>query len=197
VTRSPARRIAASAGTALIVALAIFLWPTRLGGSSSLVIVQGDSMSPTYRSGDLLTTRTEPHYEPGDVVVYRIPRGQAGGGDLVVHRLVAVEADGTLVTRGDNRAFPDNFGATTHDIVGSVRHRIPGGGLGLLAVSRWWTLAIVAGAIATVSLWPAAVGSDDPDRVRSWRSPRSAVSRPSTESWSGAAARTRSRPRPS
>lgn len=153
---------AATVGVAVVVLTLLYLWPARLGGSASLVIVRGDSMLPAYRNGDLVIARAGGAYDAGDVVVYRVPDG-VGEGDLIIHRLREVATDGSIVLRGDNRESDDAFGATTADIVGSARWRIPAGGLVLFVLSRWWILALVAGTVVTLLLWPASdrPGEDD------------------------------------
>lgn len=153
---------AATVGVALVVLTLLYLWPARLGGSASLVIVRGDSMLPTYRNGDLVIARAGGAYDAGDVVVYRVPRG-VGEGDLIIHRLREVAPDGSIVLRGDNRETDDAFGATSDDIVGSARWRIPAGGLVLFVLSRWWVLALVAGSVVTILLWPAGERANEND----------------------------------
>jgi signal peptidase len=155
VTRRIARFVLAMLLVAGSVAAVLYAWPSRLGGSSTLVVVRGDSMLPTYRNGDLVVARATGGYHAGDVVVYRVPDGQPGAGSLIIHRLREVAADGTIVVRGDNRDADDAFGATRADIVGSARLRLPAGGLVLFILSRWWMFAVVVGAAVTTLLWPA------------------------------------------
>ncbi|NTV39650.1 MAG: S26 family signal peptidase, partial [Demequinaceae bacterium] len=67
------RRYLSLIGNLLIWAIvaidAFYLWPTQLQGSTSMVIVSGRSMEPTYFSGDLVIARK---MDPtvGDVIVY-------------------------------------------------------------------------------------------------------------------------------
>lgn len=132
-----------------------WLWPARFGGSTSMIIVEGRSMEPTYSSGDLVIARAEHRYVPGQVVVVRVtPPGDGSPPALVVHRLLDVASDGHITTRGDNRALADGFSLTTADIVGRADARIPGGGTVLVVLSRWWMLALFAGSLTTVMLWP-------------------------------------------
>jgi signal peptidase I len=158
VTRRTGRFARFALATVLVavsVAAMLYLWPARLGGSSTLVVVRGDSMLPTYRNGDLVVARATGGYHAGDVVVYRVPDGQPGAGSLIIHRLREIAADGTIVVRGDNRDADDALGATHADIVGSARLRLPAGGLVLFLLSRWWMFAVVVGTAVTTLLWPA------------------------------------------
>ena len=68
------------------------------------VPVQGTSMAPTLRPGDLCRVRVGGNERlwPGDVVVFWAGRG------LVVHRVV-VAWGGWVCTRGDNRLWPDGW----------------------------------------------------------------------------------------
>ena len=58
----------------LVAALVVgyFLWPTSLGGCTTLTIVSGHSMEPTYYTGDLVVSRCG-DYQVGDIVVYNPP----------------------------------------------------------------------------------------------------------------------------
>ncbi len=138
------------AGT--VVLCVWWIWPTRFGGDSTVVVVHGTSMQPTYANGDLVVAHRQDHYAPGEIVVFRV--AVPGGHRLVVHRLLAVDPDGHITTRGDNRDSADGFDVTTADIVGRAAVRIPMGGLILAMLSRWWFLAIVTGAVVTFYLLP-------------------------------------------
>lgn len=88
----------------LLVAIAVlwFLWPAWLGGSTSIVVVSGTSMEPTYDDGDVLLVR-EGRAAVGDVIAFHVP-GREG---QIVHRVIERRADGTLLVQGDNRNTPD------------------------------------------------------------------------------------------
>ncbi len=108
-------RIAAVLGniaiTAIVAVDAYFLWPTQLGGATSIVVVSGISMEPEYRTGDLVIARVmEP--SQGDVVVYSTDQGAR-----IMHRIVGGDESG-WITRGDNNAYEDPFSPTSDDIEG-------------------------------------------------------------------------------
>lgn len=117
------------------------------GGPLRLVIVGGNSMRPTYRTGDLLITwKGVPR--PGDVVVYRPP----GVDGAVVHRMVGRTADGGLLTRGDANRTLDPWTPAPDELLGVVRGpRLP---LGPLVANPVWPTAAAAGLITAVLLWP-------------------------------------------
>jgi len=161
---------------ALIAVAAWYLWPTSLGGGTQMIAVRGQSMEPTYDHGDLLVVRADAAPALGDVIVFRIPDDEPGGGNLVVHRFVGVRDDGTMITQGDNRDTPDSFRVTQDDVVGSPRFVVPFAARIVDWVSTATGLAVVGGLLVTLLLWP--------DRMRrrivvpaSWRprtEPRSA-----------------------
>jgi signal peptidase I len=104
-----------------VLALIILGWPVQLGGTTGYTIVAGHSMQPTYHAGDLLITRRKAHYRPGEIVVYRVPKGQPGTGYQVVHRLIggsgAPGAPG-WTTKGDNNPSADIWNPHDSDIRG-------------------------------------------------------------------------------
>lgn len=115
--RRTARRLGRFLAGLALVAVVVLIWPARLGGASVLVVVQGRSMEPTHRSGDLVVARVVDDVTTGDVVVYRIPEGQPGAGQLVMHRVRSIRPDGRLVLQGDNRRLPDDLVLGREDVV--------------------------------------------------------------------------------
>jgi signal peptidase I len=76
----------------------------------------GPSMNPLLQRGDtlLVAPYSSQEVQPGDVVVFQDPhRGQ------VVHRVVAVTAEG-LITKGDNNPTVDDRLVAPQDILGRV-----------------------------------------------------------------------------
>lgn len=140
------------AGAALLVVALWLLLPVRLGGSASFVVVQGDSMVPHFHSGDLVYARRADHASVGDVVIYRMPIGD-GSTRLVVHRIVEVRDDGSLVVRGDNRTTPDAVNPTTDELVGApVVNLAPWGTRAVVLVPFALTLAL--GVLVVWWCWP-------------------------------------------
>ncbi len=100
----------------LIVAIdAWYLWPTQLGGDTSIVVVSGKSMEPTFFSGDLVLARKMAP-SVGDVIVYA-PEGL--GGSQVVHRIIGSTDDGWQM-QGDNNDFIDPFTPQGDEVKGVV-----------------------------------------------------------------------------
>jgi signal peptidase I len=113
---------------AIFVALLAGVWwlvgPTQLGGPASYVIVDGRSMEPTYRNGDLVVAKERDGYEVGDVIVYDAPIDRQFE---VIHRIVA-PTDGGFVTQGDNMERPDGWIAPHDTIHGAAAFHLPRGG---------------------------------------------------------------------
>jgi len=148
------RRVVDLAFLALAVAAAIHLWPASLGGSTRLIVVQGTSMEPTFHLGDLIVVRENPHPHVGDIIVFHIPKGEPAAGLLVVHRVIAIRDDGSYLTQGDNRKTADDFHIEAGDVVGSPVMGIPHAGRLIGLASTPLAVALAAGLITTLLMWP-------------------------------------------
>ena len=111
-----------------------FLRPQGLGGPADYVMVSGTSMLPTMESGDLVVVRRQAAYSAGDVVAYRVPEGDVGAAQQVIHRITGGSARAGFVLQGDNRSAPDVWRPRPHDIAGAEWVRIPHAGTLLLFV---------------------------------------------------------------
>jgi len=160
------RRLLGHAGDVvfLVVALLLgwFLWPSSLGGCTTLTIVSGESMQPTYYTGDLVVSRCG---EVGvdDVIVYSPPDV---GGARVIHRIIGGNAEDGWTMQGDNNDFIDPWTPSGEQVLGHAVVHLPSVGKVasiLLSPLTWISLLLVALAIV---LWPSkpeptAAGSDD------------------------------------
>ncbi len=102
---------------------ALCVW-VLLGMSASWepVTVTSGSMGSSLRPGDVLMV-DEPQPEllaQGAVILFEAPSGE-----LVTHRIEAVEEDGTLVTRGDANRTPDASRVDPEDVRGVGRMIVP------------------------------------------------------------------------
>lgn len=143
----------------MIAVWAVTLRPTSLGGPATYISVSGQSMVPTLRSGDLVILHEQRTYEAGDIVAYRIPAGEPGAGNRVIHRVVGGSGSEGYVTRGDNRTSDDQWRPTDDDVLGKLWLRGPGLGR---ALPRLRAPLIVATAAALVAIWV----------VLDWKTPR-------------------------
>lgn len=145
-------RVAAVLGNIAILAIvaldAYFLWPTQLGGATSIVVVSGISMEPQYRTGDLVIARImEPSH--GDVVVYSTDQGAR-----IMHRIVGGDGDSGWITQGDNNAYEDPFRPTNEDIEGVAVVSYPSiGRASALLLSPIVWAAVLLGALVFGLKW--------------------------------------------
>jgi signal peptidase len=150
------RRLLGASGTALtflIVGIAAFLlWPTSLGGCTTLTIVSGHSMEPTYYTGDLVVARCgKPSV--GDVIVYQ-PKDL--GGPRIIHRVRGGDASTGWTMKGDNNTWIDPFHPRSSEVLGVARLHVPKVGLVLRALTSpfiWGSLILIA---LGLFMWPRA-----------------------------------------
>ena len=129
-----------------VVVLAL-LWPSSLGGQMAYVFVSGESMEPTMHTGDLAVVRKRSSYGHGDIVAFKVPQGEVGAGEVVIHRVKSGDANGYVV-RGDNKPADDPWTPTADDVVGERVLLIPRFGLALRTLASPIVLGILAGALA-------------------------------------------------
>lgn len=94
--------------------------PTQLGGAVTYVIVDGNSMEPRFRLGDLVLVRTESAYGVGDAVVYR----NEEMGSFVFHRIVGTDLS-RFILKGDNNSWLDSYHPIQEEIIGKLWVQIP------------------------------------------------------------------------
>ena len=150
------RRIRNGVGlAALLVAgglWAVTLRPILLGGPATYIVVRGDSMNPTYATGDLVILQRAPAYAAGDIVAYRVPDGDLGAGLVVVHRIIGGDASTGFVLEGDNNPAPDPWTPRQRDVVGRAALLLPGVGR-VVAAMRQPAVLGAAGAALIVTLF--------------------------------------------
>ena len=153
------RRTAADILVMALIAVAAFaIWPVRLGGGTSYIIIKGTSMEPKFHTGDLAVLRAQDSYRTGDIVAYRIPAGSAGAGHLVIHRIIGHSHGGYLM-QGDNRKTPDSWYPKTTDVLGKFRLLVPLPGIEFWALMPWICCGAIGVAVAWM-MWPRRPGSN-------------------------------------
>ena len=151
---APARRVWRAAVSVVswvaVATVAWLLWPTSLGGCTTLTIVSGRSMEPTYHTGDLVVARCGSP-AVGDIVVYQPP--ELGGG-RIIHRLVGGDGEAGWQAQGDNNSWVDPFTPTDADVLGISRVHVPKLGMFATVFATpyvWISLIVLALAIL---VWP-------------------------------------------
>ncbi len=128
---------------------AMAVLPMIVPGYTSASITSG-SMMPTFRIGDVVIAvdHADAEIAPGTIVVYESPDH-----DLVTHRVVSVNPDGSYVTKGDIGA-PDPEPIPAANIKGKARWIVPFVGLPRVwAAQRQWTPLILTMAATAAALW--------------------------------------------
>lgn len=128
----------------------IFLRPETLGGSVGYILINGESMLPRLRTGDLVLVKPETSYRRDDVVVYRVPEGNLGEGVKIIHRIIGGDARSGFVVQGDNKPHKDPWRPLPSDVVGKQWIHIPSAGT-LLSVLR--TPLGIATLAALFAIW--------------------------------------------
>ncbi len=137
-----------------VLMLVAMLWPASWGGVTGLTVVQGNSMLPTYKTGDLIVSIRWFSYQPGDVISFVVPDGQSGAGGRVIHRVTERDELGRMRTHGDGNLTPDPWLIEDVDVMGKAVLQIPGAGAWFGGNSQWLILAAAAGLAVTILLWP-------------------------------------------
>ncbi len=90
-------------------------------GESFFLYPNGKSMLPTLRAGkDAVFLSPVGKIKKGDMLLYR-----RQGGAFVLHRVVGLASDGTLVMRGDNQYY-DEKGITREQVIAAVYRYVRG-----------------------------------------------------------------------
>jgi signal peptidase len=135
---------------------AILVRTSSMGASEVLghpvLKVLSGSMTPTFRTGDLVVDRPLPRaatesLHVGEIVTFREPG--SGGSVLVTHRIFRVvrqagpgggPAQVAYETKGDANNSPDLWRVTPSEVVGRYEWRIPDGGYVLNVLESRWML---------------------------------------------------------
>jgi signal peptidase I len=144
----------------LVAALLWFCLPQRLGGRADWVMVSGTSMLPHLHTGDLVLVERRSSYHVGEVVAYRVPKGQVGAGYTVIHRIVGGSGRTGWRMKGDNRTAPDLWYPKNRDVVGLELLRIPHAWFVLRLLHMPILLALFAGFAAFFTIVFAGKGKE-------------------------------------
>jgi len=153
-----------AAVAALVGVWAWFLMPQPFGGRASYILVSGRSMIPRYHSGDLVLVERQSSYHVGEVVAYRIPKGDPMAGAQVIHRIVGGDGVHGFLVQGDNRTAPDVWRPKTTDVVGAKELRLPHAIVALRILRSPLVVALLASCFvfAHVALRESAAGAVAP-----------------------------------
>jgi len=80
-----------------------------------MAVVTSDSMSPTFKKGDLVLMTKEVRLEEGDIVIFEAPKQATP----ILHRVVEIKND-NLTTKGDFYPVEDKWNVKRDDIYGEA-----------------------------------------------------------------------------
>ena len=131
-----------------LVPVVLYFWPTSLGGDTTIMIVQGNSMLPTILPGSLVVAKTASEYNVDDIVAYEA--NYNGAKKIVVHRIIEERDNGSFVIQGDNNPKKDAGYPTEDMILGTVAFSTPYMGDALSLLRNPIFLVFAAGAVFAV-----------------------------------------------
>lgn len=106
-------------------------------GYGSAVVLSG-SMEPALSVNDWIIVKNTKSYEIGDMIVFQ------SGGDLIVHRVIAVDGE-TVQTKGDANTAPDTP-IMRSQVKGKVIACIPGAGVLIRGIQSPAGIAVILAA---------------------------------------------------
>jgi signal peptidase I len=130
--------------SALLLGVVAATWPSTLGGSVTYISVNGISMEPGMRTGDLAVVREASSYRTGDIVAFDTEDGR------VIHRIVGGDANTGFRMQGDNRDTEDPWRPTPEHVVGRLWIHLPMVGAAVLWLQTPVGLGVVAAVLAVL-----------------------------------------------
>jgi signal peptidase len=144
------RRLAKALLLLPTIAVCWLLLPTLVGGPTSYILVDGQSMEPLLFTGDLAVTSRLRGHDAGDLTVFDI-----GSNQLVIHRLIERAPNGEWITQGDNKPAPDPWTVPDSAIVGTYVFGVTGAGEKIAWLkARPLAVAFFAGVLVMASYLP-------------------------------------------
>jgi len=125
-----------------MIPLAIFLWPSFIGGTTDFFTVTGNSMLPTILPGSFIITKQQSSYSVDDIVAFYLRAG--GSQKTVVHRIIDDTDDRGFRIQGDNNGKPDTGFFKTDRIIGKVAIIVPHAGYLLSLIKNPIVLVILS-----------------------------------------------------
>lgn len=132
--------------TAVLILFIAGLVFIRFSPGYSFSVVRSGSMSPTFRTGDVIITGPlAGNVEPGMIIMYQ------HGDETISHRVLSVNGD-TLVMKGDTLNNPDPWQVTLSSVRGTYLFKIPyiGYAVSFIKTKLGWFLSIIIPATVIV-----------------------------------------------
>jgi signal peptidase len=150
--------------TAFIVIAAAIIITLFLLGTRPAVVLSG-SMEPTVMTGSVAFVDThDTTVEEGDIIQYRL--GDGSGNEVkVLHRVISVNPDGTVNTKGDNNETADANAIDQSQITGTYRGNIPGVGY-ILKTPLYLLMFVVIFLVLHLASWILNILAEDDEDDR-------------------------------
>lgn len=96
----------------------------KIYGMSMYRLVSG-SMAPKYKTGDyVIVKETDAStLKVGDIIAY-VSEAPDTAGEVIIHRIVDIQNDGTIVTRGDANPIDDKYTTSKSHVLGRVSSKL-------------------------------------------------------------------------
>jgi signal peptidase I len=137
-------------------------------GWHSYVIVTG-SMEPSINAGDVVLASPDPVIEDsiGRVISFQDP---ARPDHVLTHRLVSINQDGTLVTKGDANPTPDSVAVAEESVTGLGRLLVQFVGLPVVwYLTGEWLLLLLVVALTVGAVVATVLDYEADNRSRPWQ----------------------------
>jgi signal peptidase I len=151
----------------LLVYLVVF-WivfaPMQLGGQTAYIVINGTSMEPDYKSGDLIIVHRAFDYQIGDLVAYQNQDLQSN----FFHRIIGKENE-RYILKGDNNPTADSYHPQKSEIIGKIWFQFIN--IGGLIQNLRIPAGILLVAILAFTLWEIIMKNDSKKRKRKRKVP--------------------------
>lgn len=101
-------------------ALWISLAPVQLGGQVAYVIISGNSMEPSFHTGDLVIVQKTLTFKIGDIAAYNNTELR----HIVFHRIIGKELD-RFIFKGDHNTWVDSYRPLKQELIGKLWIHFP------------------------------------------------------------------------
>ncbi len=118
--------------------------PGQFGGQAAYVIVNGISMEPGFKRGDLVILHQTTTYQIGDIATYQHP--EVGP---IIHRIIDQDKD-HFILKGDNNSWTDSYHPLPSEMIGKLWLHIPFVGKIIEQFRTPWVMALLAATIGLV-----------------------------------------------
>lgn len=161
--RNPVRRLVAVLAFVVVLAGLGAVTGQWFFGHYRVYVVHTGSMEPAFMPGDVIVDRRAAGpLAPGDVITFRYAPTSS---DVVTHRIVSIDQDGTITTKGDGNATVDPWTVQRDQVQGSPAARIANAGYVVVYLQHpTGILSLAMAVICVAMLWTLFFAPPPPSR---------------------------------